>query len=384
MFNTSYASPVTVTAVYRCAVGSANCATQPVRVFMLDVRESRAFDDVCVSLFGVPNSLGAVEFTSDSGGVVVTSRLYSPASSGGSVGMFIPGLPSSAAKAVTVLTNLSNGAASRTNVGVYNPNAVPVTATVRLYSGPVLLGTLPLGLSARSGTQVSNIYRTLGFDSLETSNGYATVESDSATAPLFTYAATADNLTQDPILVVGAEDVPAPAGFNPPTATRTATATPTMSQTPTPTPGTPTATPTATPTPTRTTTPGTQTPTTTPTRTPTATSIQTITINVKAWDFSPGGPVSAPLTLKVGTTYRFVFHNADSPQTINPQHGFSGISDLGLPGSDDITLGKADFVIPSFTPEASQRNTYPFTCTNNDCGGDPQQHAGMIGFLIIQ
>jgi hypothetical protein len=130
-------------------------------------------------------------------------------------------------------------------------------------------------------------------------------------------------------------------------------------------------------------TPSPQSPTPTPTATP-PTGTQTITINVKAWDFSPGGPVSPPIVLKVGTTYRLVFHNVDTPQTTNPRHGFSGISDLGLPGNDNIEFGKADFVIPSFTPLAFQRNAYPFACTNNDCGGDPQQHAGMVGFLIIE
>jgi hypothetical protein len=109
-----------------------------------------------------------------------------------------------------------------------------------------------------------------------------------------------------------------------------------------------------------------------------------VTINVKAWDFNPGGPVSPPIVLKVGTTYRLVFHNVDTAETINPRHGFSGISDLGLPGNDNIEFGKADFVIPSFTPQAFQRNVYPFACTNNDCGGDPQQHAGMVGFLIVE
>lgn len=112
--------------------------------------------------------------------------------------------------------------------------------------------------------------------------------------------------------------------------------------------------------------------------------VQTVTINVRAWDFSPGGPVSQALILHVGTTYKLVFHNVDSPQTTNPRHGFSGISDLGLPGNDNIAFGQADFVIPSFTPQPFQRNSYPFTCTNNDCGGDPQQHAGMIGVLIIE
>jgi plastocyanin len=49
--------------------------------------------------------------------------------------------------------------------------------------------------------------------------------------PLFTYAATADNTTQDPVLVVGVEDEPAPPGFHPSTPTPAGSGT-----TPTPTP----------------------------------------------------------------------------------------------------------------------------------------------------
>ena len=336
VFNTSYADVLTVTAVYRFNGQTAQ--------FQLGAREGKGFDDICVSLFSSPGSLGAVEFTTAgaAGSLVVSSQLRSPVSGGGFVGMFIPGLPSSAAQAVTVLTGLVNGD-SRTNVGMYNPNEKAVTATIRLYDGPVLLGTTSVNLGAHGATQVNNIYGVLGFGSLVKTDGHATVESGDVGSPLFTYAAEADNKSGDLILVVGAPDVTAPAGFHPPTAT------PTRTPTPTPTPA-----------------------------------AQNITINVKAWDFSPGGPVSPALILKVGTTYRLVFHNVDSPQTTNPRHGFSGISDLGLPGNDDIELGKPDFVIPSFTPQPFQRNAYPFTCTNNDCGGDPQQHAGMIGLLIIQ
>lgn len=119
------------------------------------------------------------------------------------------------------------------------------------------------------------------------------------------------------------------------------------------------------------------------TATPTPSGTQTVTIDVRAWDFSPGGPVSGPLILQAGTTYRLVFHNVDSASTPSPRHGFSGISDLGLPGSNDISPGK-DFVIPSFTPQSYQGGTHPFLCTQNDCGGDPEQHAGMVGNLIIQ
>jgi hypothetical protein len=349
VFNTSYTDVLTVTAVYRFNGQTAQ--------FQLAAREAKAFDDICVSLFSTPGSLGAVEFTSTgpAGSLVVSSQLRSPVPGGGFVGMFVPGLPSSAAHAVTVLTGLVSGD-SRTNVGVYNPNASAVTATIRLYDGPVLLGTKSVGLSAHAVTQTAHIYNEVGFGSLVRSNGYATVESDNPATPLFTYAAEADNRSGDLILVVGAADNAAPPGFNPPTAT--ASATPTVTSTasaPSPTP---------TPTP------------------PSGT--ETITINVKAWDFNPGGPVSPAIVLKVGTTYRLVFHNVDTPQTTNPRHGFSGISDLGLPGNDNIEFGKPDFVIPSFTPQAFQRNAYPFACTNNDCGGDPQQHAGMVGFLIIQ
>src|ERR1700693_2553916 len=181
VFNTSYTDVLTVTAVYRFGGQQ--------QTFQLAPREAQAFDDICVSLFGAPNSLGAIEFTSAAaaGGLVVTSQLRSPFSGGGHVGMFVPGLPPSGAGAVTVLTGLANGD-SRTNIGVYNPNGVSVTATIRLFDGPVLLGTQSVGLSPHGVTQVNNIYGVLGFGSVVRSNGYATVESDNTAAPLFTYA----------------------------------------------------------------------------------------------------------------------------------------------------------------------------------------------------
>jgi len=155
--------------------------------------------------------------------------------------------------------------------------------------------------------------------------------------------------------------VAAPPGYNPPTPTKTGAA---GSPTPTPTP------PGLTATPTRTATPG---------------GAQTITISVKAWDFSPGGPVSPSLILQVGTTYRLVFHDVDSASTPIAMHGFSGISDLGLPAGE-FARGGPDFVIPSFTPQAFQRGTWPFKCTQESppCGGDAESHQGMIGLIIIQ
>ncbi|MGH9364858.1 MAG: hypothetical protein ACRD1B_06280 [Thermoanaerobaculia bacterium] len=117
---------------------------------------------------------------------------------------------------------------------------------------------------------------------------------------------------------------------------------------------------------------------------PTPFPVQTITINVRAWDFAPGGPVSAPLVLTVGTAYRLVFHNVDGPLVENALHGFTGVPELGLPGTDVIARGGTDFVIDNVTPQPSQRGIYPFSCTNTVCGGDPQQHTGMNGFIVVQ
>jgi PKD repeat protein len=122
----------------------------------------------------------------------------------------------------------------------------------------------------------------------------------------------------------------------------------------------------------------------TPTPTPPA-GVQTVTINTKAWEFSPGGVSAPPLVLNVGVSYRLRFHNVDPPLTDNPNHGFSGISDIGISASPGSTISPGhDYVTEVFTPQTFQRGGYPFACTNTNCGGDPQQHTSMTGTLIIQ
>lgn len=324
-FNTSYETPLTVTADYRCFIGA--CAPS-VQTFTLAPRESMAFDDTCVSLFGQPDTAGAVEFThaGASGDLVVTSRLYSTYPTP-TVGMYVPALTSAAAFPITLLTSIRNGGAGagfRTNVGVFNPGEVSVTPTFRVYDGSTLVGATQLDspLAPHAGAQLNDIFARVGAASLATANASIVVDGGGS-SPLFSYAAVIDNATSDPIFVVGAEDRAAPSGP------------------------------------------------------------QTVSIGVRAWDFSPGGPVSAPMTLKVGSTYTLIFHNTDSPGTPNAQHGFSGVSDLGLPSTDNISAGH-DFVISGFSPQPYQRGNYPFVCTQNNCGGDPEQHNGMIGLLIIQ
>lgn len=320
VFNTSYTGSVSVTAVYRCFLGTCP-GVAPQASFVLGPRESRAFDDMIFGAFSAPSTAGAVEFTSAGDSVRVTSRLYSPVVSGGTNGMFVPGLKGSQAHAVSVLTGLSNGL-FRTNVGIFNGNDVGVTGTIRLYNGGALLGTQAVSLGPRAGTQINRIFDVTGNAGLVTTNAVAVVESSNASAPLFTYAAVIDNATADSSFVAGELDVPGPQAV-------------------------------------------------------------TVTVNVRAWDFSPGGPNSPPLVLTAGTTYVFVFRNVDAEGTPNPRHGFSGVSDLGLPAVDDISPGR-DVTLPPFTPQAFHRGTHPFICTQSDCGGDPEQHRGMQGSIIVQ
>lgn len=340
VFNTSYTDTLNVTATYRV-----NGAAQ---AFQLGPREARGFDDICANLFATPQSLGAVDFTSDKNGLlVVTSQLRSPASGGGHVGMFVPGLPSSAAAEVTVLTSLANGE-SRTNVGMYNPNAVAVTATIRLFDGPVLLGTKAVALGAHATVQVNDIYGVLGFGSLVRTDGYATVESSVAQAPLFTYAAEADNQSGDLILVVGAADVPAPEGFNPPT---------------------PSATPPAsTPTPTSTAPP----PSPTPTVTAPAVTIVNLVASRFQWSFAGGGNA---FTMHVGQTYRLVITDGDSD---GAAHGFGGVAALGI-SAVPLRVGGTPMTV-TFTPTSSQIGSHFFACDQPSCGSG---HGDMIATIQI-
>ncbi len=304
VFNTSYTDVLTVTAIFRFDGQQ--------RSFQLAPREAKAFDDICAGLFAASNSLGAIDFVSDGSPeqLVVTSQLRSPAPEGGHVGMFVPGLPPSAAHPVSALTSLVNGE-SRTNIGVYNPNPVAITGSIRLFDGPVLLGTVPVSLGPHAVSQYNDIYSSVGFGNLTRVDGYATVESNDSQNPLFTYAAEADNTSGDLILIIGSPDVAAPPGFHPPTATVT---------------------------------------------------------NIEAtqfeWNFTGAGASGSTLQARVGQTYQLQIRDGDPPGTI--AHGFSGIPSLGLSAQSLTAGGPARTV--TFTPTSGQLGSHFFSCDQSSCG----------------
>jgi hypothetical protein len=310
VFNTSYTTPVSVTAVYRCFLGTCP-ATAPQATFTLGARESLAFDDMVFATFHAPSSAGAVEFTSAGDSVRVTSRLYSPVVTGGTNGMFVPGMKGSGAHPVSVLTGLSNGL-FRTNVGMYNGNDTAVAATIKLFNGTSLLGSQTVQLGPRAGTQINRIFDAVGQGGVVTTNAYAVVESANPGVALFAYAAVIDNATADSSFVSGEEDLPALGGPGP--------------------------------------------------------APQTINVTLTNYDFSPGS--TQPIVVTAGAPTTLIFASAQG------SHGFSGISSLGLTGSNNISAEvdgdpyygggghPAVTYTLTFTPPVSARgSTFEFWCT---------------------
>src|SRR5436309_7646708 len=230
-------------------------------------------------------------------------------------------------------------------MGVYNIDGKVGRGRIGVFGGGVLLGTSGVSLPAHGVTQVNNIYGVVGFGNLVRTNGHATVESSDSGSPLFTYAAEADNKSGDLILVIGAPDVPAPPGFNPPTAT------------PTPSSGSATQTPTPTPT------------------TP-ANIVVSLVATQFQWTFGGTGASGSTLQAKVGQTYQLQVSDGDRPGTV--AHGFSGIPSLGL-AAQSLTAGGAPRTL-TFTPTSGQLGSHFFSCSESSCGSG---HDNMLGTIQV-
>jgi hypothetical protein len=318
VFNPSYTATITVTAKYHYCQGG-TCNHEKDESITISPRQAAAFNDIAVSLFALPNTQGAIEFETDAADLVVTSRLYSNSLlCQGSVGQFVPGLEDSDAFATSVLTSLQQNADFRTNIVMFNPSSsVSLPVMVQVFSGD-------------SGSQIgSNFTTTLGPEVFfPSSNLFTLVGATSGTSSNAYAKVTTDGthpvFAAASVLDNHSQDTIFVKGELDTTA---------------PPQGT------------------------------------TVTIIVSQFNFDPGGPVSAPVVLTVGVDYTLVFHSIDV------QHGFSGVSDLNLPSTDNISPGQ-DFVITHFRPQAYQRGLYGFHCIH--VCGDFDSHLTMIGTLLIQ
>ncbi len=209
ILNRSFTKATIATATYRC-FGGIGCGSP--RAITLAPRESRLIADIVATLFGVPESGGAIELSWDpaSGPITAQSRLFTP-SSPPSYGFGVPALSSSAATTRAVFLGVAGTpsltSGFRTNGGAYNPNPVPVTVTFKLTDGAT---GAPIGnpftrvWAPLEAAQVSNLTATMNAGGVVTAN--AVLVATAAGGPVFFYAATVDNISGDSFFLTASPD----------------------------------------------------------------------------------------------------------------------------------------------------------------------------------
>jgi hypothetical protein len=101
----------------------------------LAARGTLVLDDVLFRTLGQPSGLGMLRVSSAFAGARFTARAY-VANRGGAAGEFgqnVPAVPVDALQGEHVLSGLTTGGGSRTNIGVANPWTVPATVTLALH-----------------------------------------------------------------------------------------------------------------------------------------------------------------------------------------------------------------------------------------------------------
>lgn len=166
---------------------------------------TRAWSDVLVSLFGLDAASsisGALHFRSD-GPLVVSSRTFNVTEQG-SFGAHLAGIDRSLALAPErpgVLPQLKRTASTRTNVGLANPGASPVSVAILMRAADGTgLGTEKLVTVPSGGlVQENDVFDSCGAG--DAALAWARIEVRTAGGEAFAYASVIDNRTGDPTIV---------------------------------------------------------------------------------------------------------------------------------------------------------------------------------------
>lgn len=176
------------------------CATASFSL-LFGPRETRAFPDVLLDVFGRRSGAGAIEITYDAtlGPVVVSARAETVHAERPGNGMALPVLPASSARTSAAFTGLSDGrggdGGTRVNAGAYNPHARPVTVTYRVREAAGDLG--------QPVSRVLEPFEWFQFDALFDHAGAGQVRPGShvtfaSDAPVFPFLVAVDNRSGDP------------------------------------------------------------------------------------------------------------------------------------------------------------------------------------------
>jgi hypothetical protein len=195
--------PVTVTATYHCFVGL-NCGSGTSQ-FDVAAGGAMTFTDIIQTLFGAPETAGAISFVYSSPAYVstlkVVTRTYTPLQPNPTFGTFLEGRAAVDAVGAATFVGLGNHGADRsggfrTNFGLYNPSNFPNTVTITLAARD---GT-PIGTPVQQvwgpheARQINDIFGAAGAGSTVTTDATAHV---TATLPAFPYFSVTDNQSGD-------------------------------------------------------------------------------------------------------------------------------------------------------------------------------------------
>jgi Carboxypeptidase regulatory-like domain len=191
VLNLSSAAPAQLALTWLPSGGGDNSGQQPV------AREVPAgaqvvFPDAVANLFGAGGG-GAIRILS-SEPLAVSTRTFTPAASGGTFGLGIPGAGRSRTIQSGRLTGITVDTISRTNVGFLNPSATPLTIALTLFDAAgATIATGSVTLEAFGQFQASTIASYLDL------SGPVQNASLRMTAPLpfFAYATVIDQVTGD-------------------------------------------------------------------------------------------------------------------------------------------------------------------------------------------
>jgi hypothetical protein len=178
------------------------------KTFAIDPRHDYLIDNIASSLFGAPETSGAVEFSS-SEPIVVTSRLYSPDRPAPTTGMSVPGLGPDRAFVESELVNLSHSndpsVGFRTNIGVFNPGDQSgfVFMSCRDFRG-TNVGFTTQDIGPHQLLQMNDRDLFVEFSILRNVPAfYCWVRGSAFLGPIYAWAAVIDNRSNDAVFVTG-------------------------------------------------------------------------------------------------------------------------------------------------------------------------------------
>jgi hypothetical protein len=201
VFNASTTLSEDVTLRYRCFTGP--CPAVLEKTITVAPREMKVLNDVIATLFGGPETAGAIELL---GNVLVDSRVYTPNRPLPTTGTGIPGEADVEATTTAALLSLSysanGGVGFRTNLGVFNPDALSLDVTISLRRPDgTQLATLTRTVPAKTSVQVNDVFGQAGVTA-DVPAAYALVAGDGLRS-FFAYATVVDNQSQDSVFVKG-------------------------------------------------------------------------------------------------------------------------------------------------------------------------------------